>query len=161
MTVPPGAGPEWGTPQAALSAFRRAMMSGDWPGALSLLSPRAREGLVGGAYAGAAWMDGHDEASRHSLGALMERHGLRDGGPRRTWTTDELAGMLADLDAWSREALPPDRRLDLAAGPAETTWSEFRVSGDRAYAIATCRGRRSETRLRQQDGRWIILAGGE
>jgi hypothetical protein len=106
-------------------------------------------------------MEGQDEESRRSLAALMERHGLQDGAPRGTWTTDELAQVLADLEAWSRESLPPDRRLDLAARSAETTWSEYRISGDRAYAIATCRGRRSETRLRCEKGQWTILAGGE
>lgn len=153
--------PDRGTPETTLAAFRRAMMAGEWPTALSLLSPRAQEGLVGGAYAGAAWMEGLDEASRQSLAALMERHGLLQGSPGGTRSADELARMLIDLDAWSRDSLPPQHQLDLAARTAETTWSEFRISGERAYAIATFRGHRSETRLRREEGRWIILAGGE
>lgn len=149
------------TPDGTLEAYRRAVAEGDWHRVLDLLSPRAGEGLVGGAYAGAAWTEGLDGAARDSLAALMARHGLLEGSPRRTRSTDELAQMLIDLDAWSREFLPPDRRLEPAARTAETTWSEFRVSGERAYAIATFRGRRSETRLRLHEGQWTILASGE
>lgn len=149
------------TPEATLSAFRDALMARDWPRALSLLSPRAQAGLVGGAFAGAAWMEGLDDAQRRSLAVLMERHGLRDPDTERSRSTEELASMLADLDAWSNASLPPDRRLDLAAHVADTTWSEFRQSGERAYAIATLHGRRSEVRLRLQEQGWIILASGE
>lgn len=153
--------PERATPETTLAAFRRAMMSRDWQRALSLLSPRAQKGLVGGAYGGAAWMEGHTEASRRSLSDLLKRHALGEKGPDRTWSTEELARMLADLDGWSRESLPPLPRPDLAGHAAETTWSGFRISGDRAYAIATSRGRRSEARLRFEDGHWTILASGE
>lgn len=155
-----GDDPDRATPEATLLAFQGAMMSGDWQRVLSLLSARAREGLVGSAYAGAAWMEGLDEASQRGLATLMDRYGLREEGVRRTRSIDELAQMLADLDTWS-SALPDDTRLDLAADTAETTWSEYRHSGDRAYAIATLRGRRSETRLQCVDGQWYILASGE
>ena len=153
--------PDRTSPEATLAAFRDAMRARDWPGALSLLSPRAQKGLVGSAYAGAAWMEGLDDAARRSLAMLMERHGLRDPDAERTRSTEELSAMLADLDAWSRASLPADRPLDLTASVADTSWTEFRRSGDRAYAIATSRGRRSETRLRVQEGAWVILASGE
>lgn len=153
--------PDRTTPEATLAAFGDAMMARDWSGALSLLSPRARIGLVGSAYASAAWVEGLDEASRRSLADLLERHALRDEDAEPTRSTEELAAMLADLDAWSRASFPADRPLDLTANVADTTWSEFRRSGDRAYAVATSRGRRSETRLRVQDGAWVILASGE
>ena len=155
-----GDDPDRATPEATLLAFQGAMTSGDWQRVLSLLSARAREGLVGSAYAGAAWMEGLDEASQRGLATLMDRYGLREQGVRRTRSIDELAQMLAALDAWS-SALPDDIRVDLAADTAETTWSEFRRSGDRAYAIATLRGRRSETRLQCVAGQWYILASGE
>ncbi|MFK7885908.1 MAG: hypothetical protein AB8G16_03500, partial [Gammaproteobacteria bacterium] len=99
--------------------------------------------------------DGNAAAST-ALAKILHRHGLRRQ-EKVDMTSADLPRIIGDLMQWSRRHLQPPKQLNLLDSVAHTTYSEQRISDDRAYVMATCKGRCSETRLKRQDGRWYLL----
>ena len=135
--------------------MRGAMRVGDWRAALTCILPEQRARLVAAIYYGAAHLPAGGDPAGRELAALIERHGL-EAGQAGTFGLDALVAMVEDIMDWSDRFLPPDKALDLAERAARTTYSEFQDTGEYVYAIATCDGRRSQTRFEEREGRWFV-----
>ncbi len=147
--------PDQSTPEAVAGSLRAAMRARDWRSALTCILPEHRARLVAATYYGAAHIPSGDEAAGRELAALIERHGLQ-AERVEAFELDALVVMLDDIMRWSARFLAPEKALDLAERAARTTYSEFQTAGEYVYAIATCDGRRSQTRFVQRDGRWYV-----
>ncbi len=103
----------------------------------------------------AAYATGVDSAARQDLTSIMQQHGLLEDATKQ-WQADELLVILRKVLAWFNRCSPTDQQLDLGKTIADTEYSDFRIVGDCAYAIATHKGRRSEQRFKRVDDRWYL-----
>ena len=145
------------TPEAVAASMRAAMVNGDWAGAFSCVSLEKQTALVGGMGLSAAYAADAFQQSHPALIEVLKKNGVESKEDKLEKSTPVLLALLIDLLDWSENHLPAEKKLDLAAQAEKTAYSEFRTRDDRAYAIATCDGRRSEVRFQQVDGLWIMI----
>ena len=144
------------SPQAALEGFKSALTSKKWRRTLSYLGPKAQGNLIGALLMGAGYATDGDRVATPKLVKVMQRHGLRKH-EKLNLETANLTAIVRDLMKWSDKHLPEDKKLDLVENAAQTEYSKYRIDGDSAYVIATCKGRQSETRLKRIDDRWYLI----
>ncbi len=144
------------SPQAAIEGFKSTLIKRDWRRALDYLSPKLQLNLIGALLMGAGYATDGDSVATPRLIKIMQRHGLRKH-EKTDLTKANLPAIVRDLMKWSDKYLPDDRKLDLVENAAQTEYSDYRIEDDRAYVIATCKGRLSETRLKRIDNRWYLI----
>ncbi|MEL7451183.1 MAG: hypothetical protein AAFN78_18360 [Pseudomonadota bacterium] len=144
------------TPQDAAAGFRQAVIAGRWSAAFKYMVPEVRKSLVGGLCMEAAYAaDGEGGDARERLGHIMQKHGLRGQGTRE-WTDSELLAALRDLLAWFENSVPEEKRVNLAQSMADIEYTNYRVSGDFAYAKYELKGKVREQRFKCLDGKWYL-----
>ncbi len=143
------------TPQQTAHAWQSALVEGRWDDALACLTADSRSALVASCYFAAAHVADPDAASGIALDELLGRHGFKETKAKK-WSVQDLVAAFGDLMAWSATHAPDGKGLDLVEKIARTTYSEFRIDGEFAYAIATTDGRRSQTQFRLVGGRWYM-----
>ena len=144
------------SPQMAIEGFKSALTDKDWRRAFVYLTQETQRSLVGALLMATGYATDGDTVASPKLQKIMQRHGLRKHEKTDIAKADLLA-IVRDLMKWSDKFLPEGRKLDLVENAAQTEYSEYRVTGDYAYVIATCKGRRSETRLKRIDSRWYLV----
>ena len=144
------------TPQDAAAGFQQAVARGRWNDAFEYLAPEARKTLVGGLCMEAAYAaDGEGGRARERLGHIMQSYGLRDQGTRQ-WTDGELLAVLHELLAWFEHSVPADKRVNLTQSMADIEHTNYRISGDFAYAKYELKGKVREQRFKCLDGKWYL-----
>lgn len=144
------------SPQKALEGFRHALIKRDWRTALRYLSPEAQKNLIGALLMGAGYATDGNRTATPRLIKVMQKHGLRKHQEFDV-SNANLPAIIRDLMKWSDKYLPDDQKLDLVENVAQTEYSEYRIDDDRAYVKSTCKGRRSETRLKRIDRLWYLI----
>lgn len=144
------------TPRSVALGFQAALIKKDWQRACAYMTQEAQANMLGAILMGAGYATDGDRVASPYLVKVMRKHGLR-----KPVVLDRSAvnvpPIIRDLMKWSDRHLPAARKLDLADNVVQTEYSDFRIVDDRAYAIATCKGRRSETRFRCIDGQWYLI----
>ena len=144
------------SPKLAVEGCRSALIEKNWRRTFAYLSPKSQANLIGVLLMSAGYATDGDPVATPKLVKIMQRHGLRK---HETLDLEKanLLSIVRDLMKWSDKYAPEGKKLDLVDNATQTEYSEYRIDGDSAYVIATCKGRRSETRLKCIDGRWYLV----
>ena len=113
-----------------------------------------QKGVVGSVCMGTAYAVQGDLAKAESLAAVLDRHGLL--GQSEIPDSVDLGAIFRELMDWVDANLARDEHLDLAGAIAGSTYSDFRIDGDRASARQTGPQGETTVRLRKIDGFWYL-----
>ncbi len=144
------------SPEAVLRGFHQALSNKNWRSALEYMMPESRSNLTGVLLVGAAYASDGDAHSSSRLVELLQRHGLRKQEKAELRNVNH-AKVISDLMQWSNRYLPDDKQLDLVENVLLTEYSNFRIKDDRAFVTSTCKGRKSEVRLKLVNKRWYLV----
>ena len=133
------------------------MSTRDWQRALSYLTVEARKGVIGAVCMGTAYAVQADLAKAESYGGLLSRHGLlgKDEMPESA----DLGVLFRELMDWVEANLEGEQLIDLPGSIAATTYSDFRIEGDFAYARQSGPQGDSTARFKKVDGFWYVGTG--
>ena len=146
--------PTPGTPQEAAEGFRQAMIAREWERAMSYLTRDMQKGMVGGLCMGAAYAVQGDLGKGESFADVLNRHGML--GQSEVPDSMDLGLVFRDIMQWVDANLANDEHMDLAGAIAASTYSDFRIDGDLAYARQSGPKGDTTVRLRKIDGFWYV-----
>ena len=138
-----------------MAGFRDAVLRGQWDEAFEYLTADARRGIVGAIWLSASYASGGNPGldAANAISDITRRFRANER-ERNDWQDNELLEFLGELLSWWDRYAP--NQLDLVDNLRATEYSEFRITGEFAYAIATLNGRRSQQRFKRIDERWYL-----